>query len=106
MLQRRDARPAATGVTPRQTSSDCAASESANGSGDWKAIVSSSHVVHTSLPDTTPEQARDVRVRAWAFVFDCYAKKKAADVTSTDGSDTKVRSSSDDSRANEASIPR
>jgi hypothetical protein len=24
------------------------------------------------------EQARDARARAWAFVFDCYAKKEAA----------------------------
>ena len=28
-------------------------------------------------PDTTPDQARDARARAWAFVFDCHAKKKA-----------------------------
>ena len=27
--------------------------------------------------DITPEQARDARARAWVFVFDCYAKKKA-----------------------------
>jgi hypothetical protein len=25
----------------------------------------------------TPEQARDARARAWAFVFDCFYKKKA-----------------------------
>jgi hypothetical protein len=25
----------------------------------------------------TPEQARDTRARAWAFVFECHAKKKA-----------------------------
>ncbi len=28
---------------------------------------------------TTPEQARDIRAGAWAFVFDCYAKKKATE---------------------------
>jgi hypothetical protein len=27
----------------------------------------------------TPEQARDVRARAWRFVFDSYEQKKAAD---------------------------
>lgn len=27
-------------------------------------------------PDTTPEQARDIRARAWRFVFDCYEKKR------------------------------
>ena len=27
--------------------------------------------------NTTVEQARDARVRAWAFIFDCYAKKTA-----------------------------
>ena len=26
----------------------------------------------------TPEQAREARARAWAFVFECYAKKKGA----------------------------
>lgn len=25
----------------------------------------------------TPEQARDVRARAWRYIFDCHAKKKA-----------------------------
>jgi hypothetical protein len=27
--------------------------------------------------NTTVEQARDARVRAWVFIFDCYAKKTA-----------------------------
>jgi hypothetical protein len=26
----------------------------------------------------TSKQVRDARVRAWVFVFDCYARKKAA----------------------------
>ena len=34
-------------------------------------------VVVKTNPDFTPEQARDARARAWRFVFDCYAKKKA-----------------------------
>jgi hypothetical protein len=27
--------------------------------------------------NTTADQARDARVRAWVFIFDCYAKKTA-----------------------------
>jgi hypothetical protein len=30
------------------------------------------------IADATPAQPRDARARAWLFVFDCYAKKKAA----------------------------
>ncbi len=28
-------------------------------------------------PGTTPEQAREARAKAWAFVFDCHHKKAA-----------------------------
>jgi hypothetical protein len=35
-------------------------------------------IIHRSLPGISPEQARDARARAWAFVFDCYTRKKAA----------------------------
>jgi hypothetical protein len=28
-------------------------------------------------PGVTPDGAREARARAWRFVFDCYAKKKA-----------------------------
>ena len=34
--------------------------------------------VIVKLGGITPEQARDVRARAWRFVFDCYEQKKAA----------------------------
>jgi hypothetical protein len=34
----------------------------------------------------TPEQARDVRARAWAFVLDCWQKKAAGTNTSKGGS--------------------
>lgn len=37
----------------------------------------SQRITYTSHPGTTPEQARDTRARAWRFVLDCYAKKKA-----------------------------
>ncbi len=30
-------------------------------------------------------QGRDVRARAWRFVFDCYAKKKAGEGDAGDG---------------------
>lgn len=36
-----------------------------------------SRIVYVPRSDTTPEQACDVRARAWRYVFDCYAKKKA-----------------------------
>ena len=51
--------------------------------------------------DLSPEQARDIRARAWRLVFDCYAKKKAG-VPST-GDDPKGGSKNDSRAA--ASIP-
>ena len=41
--------------------------------------------IRAPRPGPTPEQARDVRARAWRFVFDCYAKKKAGDRDAGDG---------------------
>ncbi len=41
-------------------------------------------------PNITPEQARDVRTRAWKFVFDCHAKRNATSairVTSVNSDD-------------------
>lgn len=57
--------------------------------------MSSARVVHVSRTDIDATQARDARARAWKFIFDCHAKKKAAGVTSTDGDDTKGRSVND-----------
>ena len=34
-------------------------------------------IVVRSHSGITPDQAREARARAWRFVFDCYAKKKA-----------------------------
>ena len=34
---------------------------------------------------TTPEQAREVRARAWRFVFDCWEQKKTADKDGNEG---------------------
>ncbi len=44
------------------------------------------HVAHEGA---VTQQARDLRARAWAFVFQCYAKKKAAGATSTNGDEAK-----------------
>jgi hypothetical protein len=42
-------------------------------------VEQSNHSTNSTLGcNLTSEEARDVRVRAWRFVFDCYAKKKAA----------------------------
>jgi hypothetical protein len=45
-----------------------------------------------STSSITPEQIRDVRARAWAFIFSCHERKKAAapsrpddDVKESDG---------------------
>jgi hypothetical protein len=47
------------------------------------------HIAVKPLPGISPEQVRDARARAWAFVFDCHVKKSAAGMTSTNG--TSVR---------------
>ncbi len=38
--------------------------------------MSSVRIVYTSRPNTTPEQARDVRARALAYVFSCWHAKQ------------------------------
>jgi hypothetical protein len=40
--------------------------------------MSSPRMTGSSHPSISPQQDREVRARAWAFVFDCYRKKKAA----------------------------
>jgi hypothetical protein len=41
-------------------------------------LVGSTQVKHIVGADTTSEQMRDLRARVWAYVFECYAKRKAA----------------------------
>jgi hypothetical protein len=53
--------------------------------------------------DLTLEQARDTRARAWRFVFDCYAKKKAAGSTQDHDGDEPKGSRNDQSA--KSSIP-
>jgi hypothetical protein len=40
--------------------------------------MSNLRVIHPTSVSITPEQARDARARAWAYIFDCHAKKKTA----------------------------
>jgi hypothetical protein len=40
--------------------------------------MSSPRMTSSSRPNISPQQDREVRARAWAFVFDCYRKKEAA----------------------------
>jgi hypothetical protein len=35
-------------------------------------------IIIALTPGITPEQARDIRARAWRFVFDCSWKREAA----------------------------
>ncbi len=42
------------------------------------AATADTNIIVKPTPGMTPQEARDVRARAWHFVFDCYAKKKAA----------------------------
>ena len=39
-------------------------------------MARSSYTVIRSEPGATPEQARDARARAWAFVFQCWQEKQ------------------------------
>ena len=39
--------------------------------------MSSIHTIYRPRLDVTSEQARDIRACAWAYIFDCHAKKKA-----------------------------
>lgn len=41
-------------------------------------------IFRSPTTDTTPDQARNTRALAWAFVFNCYARKKAAPTSRPD----------------------
>jgi hypothetical protein len=49
-------------------------------------------IILRSHPGLTLEQARDARAHAWAFVFDCYAKKTGR----TRGGEDAMKGSNDD----------
>jgi hypothetical protein len=40
--------------------------------------MNSTRISYTPCGDISPEQARDARARAWAFVFQCWQKKQKA----------------------------
>lgn len=63
------------------------------------------NITFSPTSGTTPDLPRDTRARAWAFIFDCYAKQNAAGVTSTNGDDAKKGSLKHEVRA-KASIPK
>jgi hypothetical protein len=54
---------------------------------------SSIDVIYRLLPDSslTPDQARDIRARAWAYVFECFARsEKEAGAETNGGEDMKL----------------
>ena len=55
--------------------------------------MSSSRITSSLRPSISPQVGRDVRARAWAFVFDCYRKKKAATSRVSRPQDAERRSS-------------
>ncbi len=60
-------------------------------------MSSAPRITAKPAPGITPDQARNIRARAWAFVFECYARKKAEGrLPSPDGhDDTKGESGHD-----------
>ena len=61
------------------------------------------HIAVKPLPGISPEQVRDARARAWAFVFDCHMKESAAGMTSTNG--TSVRNTEEVSNVERSNRP-
>jgi hypothetical protein len=41
-------------------------------------MIDAEHTAVTLLSGISPEQARDIRARAWAFVFQCWQEKQMA----------------------------
>ena len=68
--------------------------------------ANSPSIVVKSTGGLSPVEARDIRARALRFALDCHAKKKAAEKAQPGGYDDTEVKSSDDSRADKASIPR
>jgi hypothetical protein len=77
--------------TRQKTSNGCGVSELENAVAALGAVVSDPQAVSA----LSGEQARDVRARAWKFVFDTYAQKNPAADASERGEDgTKVQGDS------------
>jgi hypothetical protein len=43
--------------------------------------------VHRSLSTLSPEQTRDARARAWAYVFDCFNRRNGKEAARPGGPD-------------------
>ena len=57
------------------------------------------HITMTPHSGISPEQCRDARAQAWAYVFQCWREKQnAAGVTTTNGDDAMKGSNSDRAR--------
>lgn len=61
-----------------------------------------SHTIYRPCPGVTPEEARTLRACAWAYIFDCHAKKKGGPETAPEDAERR----SNGIGADEASIPR
>ena len=64
-------------ITRLRTWSGCA-------TADWWEVVSSPRITSTPRSDTTPEQTRDARARAWAYVFECFYRRAGKEDNSDD----------------------
>ena len=49
--------------------------------------MSNSRITHPSSSIITPEQARDIRACAWAFVFECFDRHEKEAVSGRGGED-------------------
>ena len=66
----------------------------------------SARLVYTPRPDATPESEAATLASVYSYILDCASKQRVDARTPSNGpTDTKVRSS-DDSRAEEAIIPK
>jgi hypothetical protein len=66
--------------------------------------VNTARVIFTPHPDSASEQARNLRARAWLFVFDAYARKNPA--AGLSARDLSNGTASKEDSANGQSIPR
>jgi hypothetical protein len=66
--------------------------------------MGSSELTFTPRPDATPEQARNLRARAWLFVFEAHARKSPVAGSSARGFSNGTANKEDS--ADGRSIPR
>jgi hypothetical protein len=66
-------------TTHRKTSSVYAASELVSANAVSRRAMDSPRITYTSRPDATPEAEVNVLANVYRFIFDCHAKKMAAE---------------------------